>query len=397
MLGFDDYKNARSATTLGEVRKEQSDMIMEATWDGDVTTKTMYFFDYYHDPEPKKFKDLDMWRYEKLPMMRCKYLQGAYQSLDKDEQAMKLQMRPSQECTVPYYKEYFEDRYSAEFPVGLYCIIPNEKGIYQKWLVVSTADEQALQFPTYHILPCNYLLTWIQENKKQYMLGCLRNPSSYNSGDWLGHMIRIPEDQMKIIIPINRISEQIYSNQRQIIDAQVLTEPRTFRVSKVNRVMSRGVINITYAQDSYDPSTDYTELDENGNVLYFWADYYKANIPPQDEETTPLIRGEITTKAKPQIRLGGGFKELTINFYEGDKETEFEPGEWNFFIGEDEISDKLVILTAADSDKVELNQVKIKLPNDNNSNEDLLGKIMKCQFHSLTGVTAEYEISIVSL
>jgi len=33
VLGFDDYKELSKETTLGEVRKQQSDMIMEATWD----------------------------------------------------------------------------------------------------------------------------------------------------------------------------------------------------------------------------------------------------------------------------------------------------------------------------------------------------------------------------
>jgi len=209
--------------------------------------------------------------------------------------------------------------------------------------------------------------------------------------------IRIVEDQTKIVLPLNRISETIYYNQRQIIDNLVLTEPRTFRVSKVNRINNKGVVVITYAQDTFDASTDYIEKDENGNVIAFWASYYQNGVSPAEEETTPLVRGEITTKAKPQIRLGGGFKLLEVHFYDGDTEIEFEPGEWKFFVGEEEISDKLSILTTADSDKVELNQIKIKLPNENNSNESLLGKIIKCQFSSLIGVVTEYEISIVSL
>lgn len=179
MLSFNDYKSTSRATTLGEVRKQQSDLIMEATWDGDISTKTMYFFDYEHDPEPKKFKDLDMWKYEKLPMMRCKYLQGTYQSLDKDVVPFKLQMKPSQENVVPYYDEVFTNRYSATYPVGLYVVLPNEKGIYEKWLIVAPADDKALQFPTYQILPCDYVLNWIYSNKKYSMCGCLRSQNSY--------------------------------------------------------------------------------------------------------------------------------------------------------------------------------------------------------------------------
>ena len=196
---------------------------------------------------------------------------------------------------------------------------------------------------------------------------------------------------------MNRITELLFYNQRVIIDNFVLTEPRTWKVSKVNRISFNGSVIVTFAQTEFDPSTDYIEKDENGNVIAFWASYYQNGVSPAEEETTPLIRGEITTKAKPQIRLGGGFKLLEVHFYDGDTEIEFEPGEWKFFVGEEEISDKLSILTAADSDKVELNQIKIKLPNENNSNESLLGKIIKCQFSSLTGVVTEYEISIVSL
>ena len=197
---------------------------------------------------------------------------------------------------------------------------------------------------------------------------------------------------------MNRTSELLYYNQRVIIDNFVLTEPRTWKVSKVNRIANNGTVIVTFAQTEFDATTDYIEKDENGNVIAFWAGYYSNGVSPVEEESIPLIRGEITTLGtKPQIRLGGGYKKLDVHFYEGDKEVDFEPGEWKFFIGEDEISEKLNILTAADSDKVELNQIKIKVPNDNNSNEALLGKKIKCQFHSLTGVTAEYEISIVSL
>ena len=179
MLGFDDYKRSRTTATLGEERKKQSDMIMEASWYGDIATKKMYFFDYEHDPEPKKFKDLDMWKYEKLPSMDCKYLQGSYQSLDKDTVPFKIQMKPSQECVIDYYDDVLGNRYNATYPVGLFVLIPNEKGVYEKWLVVAPADDKALQFPTYQVLPCDYVLNWVYQNKRYSMCGCLRSQNSY--------------------------------------------------------------------------------------------------------------------------------------------------------------------------------------------------------------------------
>ena len=195
---------------------------------------------------------------------------------------------------------------------------------------------------------------------------------------------------------MNDISATIFYDQRLAISADIPI-PVVWRCTKVEQVSPKGISRLTFAQNNWDEKTDYIERDKDGYVVGIWCDYYANGIPPQDDSSTPLIRGEITTKAKPQIRLGGGFKLLEVHFYDGDTEIEFEPGEWKFFVGEEEISDKLSILTAADSDKVELNQIKIKLPNENNSNESLLGKIIKCQFSSLTGVVTEYEISIVSL
>ena len=197
---------------------------------------------------------------------------------------------------------------------------------------------------------------------------------------------------------MNRISELLFYNQRVIIDNFVLTEPRAWKVSKVNRIANNGTVIVTFAQTEFDASTDYIEKDEDGNVIAFWAGYYSNGVSPTEEESIPLIRGEITTLGtKPQIRLGGGYKKLDVHFYEGDTEVDFEPGEWKFFVGEEEISDKLNILTTVDSDNVAINEIKIKLPNDNYANEDLLGTKINCEFHSLTGVTASYEISVVSL
>lgn len=214
----------------------------------------------------------------------------------------------------------------------------------------------------------------------------------------MANYVSTVEDQQKIALPMNRISEMLFYNQRVIIDNFVQTEPRTWKISKVNRISYNGTVIITFAQTEFDEKTDYIEKDENGNVVAFWASYFTEGVAPSDEESTPLKIGKITALGnKPQIRLGGGYKKLDVHIYEGDDEIEFEPGEWNFYVDDDEITDTLKILTTVDSDNVALNEIKIKLPNDDGCNESLLGKKIKVAFHSLTGIAAEYELSIVSL
>lgn len=41
---------------------------------------------------------------------------------------------------ITYYDDVFVEKWDAEFPIGLYCDLPDEKGIYRKWLVVDRSD-----------------------------------------------------------------------------------------------------------------------------------------------------------------------------------------------------------------------------------------------------------------
>ena len=71
---------------------------------------------------------------------------------------------------------------------------------------------------------------------------------------------------------------------------------RAWQVSKLNRVSPRGICNVTLAQDKVNQHLDYIELDENGNIIGKWADYFETNVAPtSDEDDTSLL---ITTTSK---------------------------------------------------------------------------------------------------
>lgn len=40
------------AKTIGQIHKEESDWLMEATWDSDVESKVCYIYDYFRDDQP---------------------------------------------------------------------------------------------------------------------------------------------------------------------------------------------------------------------------------------------------------------------------------------------------------------------------------------------------------
>lgn len=178
MPSFDSYKKLLSAKTLGEVHKRESDMIMEATWDTDINTRVCYLYDYWHDDHKTQLTNLDSANDPNKIAISLKWRRSSAQTLDKDVVDHHIQMKPSQEMNVDYYPTFFEERYNATWPVGLFCDIPNEKGIYNRWLIVAVANYHVSQFPTFSVLPCDYIFNWIYKGKKHKMAGCLRSQNS---------------------------------------------------------------------------------------------------------------------------------------------------------------------------------------------------------------------------
>lgn len=178
MPSFDLYNRMLSAKTIGEAHKLDSDMVMEATWDTDINARICYLYDYYHDDHKTQLKNLDSPNDAKKIAISLKWRKSSNQTMDKDTVTHHIQMKPSQEMNVGYYPEFFGDKYDAIFPVGLYLDLPDERGIFNRWLVVGVANYYVSQFPTFEVLPCDYIFDWIYKGKKYRMAGCLRSQNS---------------------------------------------------------------------------------------------------------------------------------------------------------------------------------------------------------------------------
>lgn len=182
MPSYDLYKKTLgSPSTLGEFRKKQSDMIMEATWDGDIQSKVAYFYDYYHDDEPLKYYDIHPEKSKTKIPVDIKYIINAYNSENKDVVGKHIQFKPSfrwdENRNLSYYNDYVE-RYESNFPIGLYCDIKDESGKYRKWMVTELANSYDLQFPTWYILPVDHVFQWIYNDKLYQMCGIGRSQNS---------------------------------------------------------------------------------------------------------------------------------------------------------------------------------------------------------------------------
>jgi hypothetical protein len=180
------------AKTIGQIYKEESDWAMEQTFENDIATKTCYIYDHFHDDfftdEHGITRSLaEGMTYENTNKTKidAKFIIKSYQSMDKDQVEYYLMFRPSQKLSFEesdklYYFEEIHKRYNNDFPIGMWCDIPDDRGIYHKWLICR--NEPANQFPKFLVLPANYELMWIEKSGtnriKRRMWSVLRMQSS---------------------------------------------------------------------------------------------------------------------------------------------------------------------------------------------------------------------------
>jgi len=398
-----NYRKILGQKNNGQIRKEQSDDIMNQTWWEDIQSRVGYLYDYYHDKNITRLTDMKSNEDDEKVPIDIKFVMSSSQTYDKDQVTFHIQLRPGQLCNVEYYKEVFEKQYDATFPIGLYIDISDEQGIYNRWLIVDRANYNVTQFPTFEVLRCDKVFQWIINNTKMQCAGVLRSQNSYNSGIWTDHITTTVEDQYKFAVPLNRDTEKLYYNQRIIIDNKVLTEPRTWQITKINRIAPNGIARLTVAQNHFDQNIDYIEKDGNGNIIGMWADYFTSPIEPSDDthKDIPIATIEYLG-GTPNMKVGGGYKKYSVVF----SDEQFRSGSWKYFIRETEedpwepFSDIMEI-----TDGLLANEIKLHFGLDKDKTSEkqtkdyykYINSILKIKYETDDGIEASLDITITSL
>jgi hypothetical protein len=354
-----------------------------------------YFYDQFHDDEIDVPTDLHPEQSRSKVPVEIKFIQGTYNALEKDEQARRIMFKPSYKCTIDYYEQAF-GKYFAHFPVGLYCDIPDDKGIYRRWLVVGGYTELSNQLPAYMVIPCDWKLQWVYEHQCYENWCCLRSQSSYNSGVYRDYRVEHLENQKKTWHPMNRYTETIFYNQRVNLGAFVDGhDPVVWRCTKVEDIGSMGVDKLTWYQDLFDPKHDYIARDEDQKITGIWCNYYSDSVDPakpKDEEEIPdFVKTCKITYAgtKPEIKINGSAKKLIVTFYDEFGEVlPFENGAWEYHVDDKDVSDLLKI-TTTDKD----NEIRIQFVGDTS----YIGKVLTVTFRSESGVSGSVELGILRL
>nr|DAF25616.1 MAG TPA: hypothetical protein [Caudoviricetes sp.] len=392
------------AKTIGQIYKEESDWAMEQTWDNDIQSKICYIYDFYHDDQPRLAEGMT---YENTTKTRidAKFIVKSYQSMDKDQVDYYIQFKPTQKThfsegdELYYFETDYRKKYHNDNFIGLFIDIPNDENIYEKWMILRT--EPANQFPKYLILKCNYELMWIENNGtekiKRRMWSVLKMQSSYNSGLWTDLRFTSQENQDKVWLPLNPITEKIWYTNESSKNMRVLVSSFTdnaiaWQISKVENAQPLGVQKLTLYQDFFDQHRDYIEKDSDGNIIGMWASYFDSEITPTDPSTPTTPPSSITARISAStstIKVGGSYKNLTVNLFNDSNEditTEYADATftWTCSIDDEDWTDKVTWRAGT-----EYNQKKVKFPNDNS----VIGKILsvKCEIVK-DGLPIESEI-----
>ena len=358
----------------------------------DIQSKVCYIYDFYHDDQPRLAEGMT---YENTTKTRidAKFIVKSYQSMDKDQVDYYIQFKPTQKThfsegdELYYFETDYRKKYHNDNFIGLFIDIPNDENIYEKWMILRT--EPANQCQKYLILKCNYELMWIENNGtekiKRRMWSVLKMQSSYNSGLWTDLRFTSQENQNKVWLPLNPITEKIWYTNESSKNMRVLVSSFTdnaiaWQISKVENAQPLGVQKLTLYQDFFDQHRDYIEKDENGNIIGMWANYFDSEIAPTDPSTPTTPPSSITARilaSTSTIKVGGSYKNLTVNLFNDSNEditTEYADATftWTCSIDDEDWTDKVTWRAGT-----EYNQKKVKFPN----NDSVLGKILsvKCE------------------
>lgn len=375
--------------TIGQQLKEMSDDVMQDTLYNDIQTRKCYLYDIYHDNRPNACFGIDGYDEDdcmKYPV-ECKFIVKTYKSVVKDDPEYHIMFSPeewnTQSCVPDWWKfdntKINYEQLGIRFPIGLYIDIPDDRGIYNRWLIVY--DEPANQFPKFGVLRCNHKLQWVTNSRNiRYVREqwCVeKTQNSYNSGIYTYQKFTVEENQGKIWLPWNYISAELYYNQR-IVLSMPIAEPLTWKISKVENTIPRGVQYITLYQDRFNQHTDKIwRPDDEDNPLpgqyTMLADYYELPDSPiaNIDDIQPADLSLKLTCGSNQIYIGGS-KVITVGCFNGDNDiTSDITCTWSYTIDDVDVS-SLIRETAQD----EHNKIKITFVGD----EDYVFKtlVVKC-------------------
>ena len=285
-MNITSYKNYLSSrgSNLGDIKKRQSDMLMDATFDRDPTYKQGMLYNANMEP---------------IEIVEFKFQKAQVYTINKDQVEYFVQFKtdyhPEKKANVDdkVYQLYDDGTYKKR--LSFYLDIPDDDGDISKWLIVGRNNDNA--FVRYNVLQCNHIFEWMIGREYHSCLGVLRSRNNYNSGVWSDGFTTSVENQTQFFVPTNDYTRTINYDVRFMITDNP-THPKTYEVTKVEDTFPLGIFKITLVQDHYNAHTDvckvlndvdYPEL--NDGQIHMICNYNDSELPPiiKDKEVSNSI------------------------------------------------------------------------------------------------------------
>ena len=298
ITSYKKYLSSRG-TTLGQVKRTQSDVVMNNTFTLDPTYKKVYILGKEHFSDGTIAEEFS-WHF-----VDAKYQTHSAPSIAKDAVDYYLQFRPK-----------------VHYPIGTYVIVPDDTSPNinlegeeqfsnpflqpiekrtQIWIIVGR--DEAPAYVRYMILKCNWDYRWVYDGKVRHCWGCARNSSSYTAGVWRDDLSSSLDDLNAVWMPDTHYvygdklesfgmddTRTITYGQRFMLTNNVL-DPKIFEVTKIIELSPQGVIKYSIKQDSFNEKRDNIEL----RVCDYYSDSGEVQIDkPIIEEPNPDVTPIIT-------------------------------------------------------------------------------------------------------
>lgn len=350
-MDINQYKDYLSShgKTMGQVKRNQSDVIMNSTFTADPNYKRVYIL------------TKDGWKWED-----AKYQTHSTPSISKDPVDYYLQFRPK-----------------VHYPIGSYVIVPDDtssevnlsedelinpftqptKNRTQWWIIVGRDEANA--FVRYMILKCDWEFRWIYKGKLMTCWACSKNASSYTSGKWVDNISASLDDLTQSWLPDtyhtygDNLQELGMYDTRTIMHGQRFfmsnndLDPKIYEVTKIKDINPQGIIKLSIKQDELNEKRDNIELRV--------CDYYTDDGDIQIDK--PIVETPDNTKVSTITRM---FKNDDGSFEEDFTQDKLQIGKAYFFIANFYDGEDIVEIDA---------QWRIELVNKDDFNEEEFSRL----------------------
>lgn len=348
----------RRGSFMGETMRQQSDMIVNATWLNSVAARRVQV----------------KWLNRGLPPI--------YNSTNEFEDPIDAHFELKSEYSVangesPYYLTFRPGELvrHPEIKVGAYVSIPNVDNIPEWWMIIFIEDDNELKKS--YIMKCNWIFRWVVDGKIYSHLGVLRNGSSTREADENSYTTMVNGNGV-MWTATNFDTQTLRHGQRLLISDEGRMPPLCYSIGDIIDTRPVGLTKFVLSQGTYDAVHDNAEL--------MLANYYDTNIEPEcNDADTEIIGTAIISYngTQPTVKVGGSFKVFIASFSDENVGVD----KWLISDENGDISTDTSNYTIEYLDK----QMKLKVA----PNYDLIGKVIIVQVIGTDKSTAEVRVEVV--